>query len=96
MANIMKVHSCCLDQPVQIYKIKMSTVLEGNSEANFVFATMIEFCHLWKSRKEASFSIDCKEGNASLNFKCSLGHPDEKHINPHHLGHPDQEHRNMQ
>ena len=70
----------------------MSTVLEGNSEANFVFATMIEFCHLWKSRKEASFSIDCKEGNASLNFKCSLGHPDEKHINPHHLGHPDQEH----
>ena len=70
----------------------MSTVLEGNSEANFVFATMIEFCHLWKSRKEASFSIDCKEGNASLNFKCSLGHPDEKHINPHQLGHPDQEH----
>ena len=70
----------------------MSTVLEGNSEANFVFATVIEFCHLWKSRKEASFSIDCKEGNASLNFKCSLGHPDEKHINPHHLGHPDQEH----
>ena len=68
------------------------TVLEGNSEANFVFATMIEFFHLWKSRKEALFSIDCKEGNASLNFKCSLGHPDEKHINPHHLGHPDQEH----
>ena len=38
---------------------------------------------------EASFSVYCKEGRASLSFTCGLGHPDQRHINPQHLGDPD-------
>ena len=58
----------------------MATVLNGNSEAGFIFASMTEFIHLWRSGKEASIKIDCKDKQAFLNISCSLGHPDQPHI----------------
>ena len=58
----------------------MATVLKGNSEAGFIFASMTEFIHLWRSGKEASINIDCKNKQAFLNISCSLGHPDQPHI----------------
>ena len=58
----------------------MATVLSGNSEAGFIFASMTEFIHLWRSGKEASINIDCKNKQAFLKISCSLGHPDQPHI----------------
>ena len=57
----------------------------GNTEASFVFASLTEFFNVWRSGMEASFSVYCKEGRASLSFTCGLGHPDQRHINPQHL-----------
>ena len=58
----------------------MAQVIEGNSEAGFMFASLLEFIHLWKSEKESTMSLKCKDGKATINFKCSLGHPDQPHI----------------
>jgi len=58
----------------------MAAVIESNSEAGFVFASMIEFIHLWKSGKDGSINVECKNGKASLNFSCSLGCPDTPHV----------------
>ena len=35
--------------------------------------------NLWKSKKEGSIKIECREGKAFLNFTCSLGNPDDQH-----------------
>ena len=59
---------------------EMAQVIEGNSEAGFMFASLMEFIHLWKSEKESTMSLKCKDGKATINFKCSLGHPDQPHI----------------
>ena len=58
----------------------MATVLSGNSEAGFIFASLTEFIHLWRSGKEASVKINCKDKRAFLNISCNLGHPDQPHI----------------
>ena len=58
----------------------MAQVIEGNSEAGFMFASLLEFIHLWKSEKESTMSLKCKDGKATINFKCSLGHPDQPHV----------------
>ena len=58
----------------------MASVIEGNSEAGFIFASMIEFIHLWRSGKDASMSLKCRDGKTFVNFECSLGHPDTLHI----------------
>ena len=52
----------------------------SNTEASFIFASLNEFIHLWRSRREASIKINCEDGKASLSFNCSLGTPDEAHI----------------
>lgn len=59
---------------------KMFTSLEGNTEAGFLFATLREFIHLWKSGKEGTLSLKCKNGRNSVKFQSSLGHPDSPHI----------------
>ena len=59
----------------------MAAIFERNSEAGFLFSSMIEFINLWKSEKEGSIKIECKEGKANLSFSCSLGHPDAEHLN---------------
>ena len=58
----------------------MSSLLKGNSEAGFLSTTLTEFIHLWRSKKEASLSLECKNGQTFVNFRCSLGHPDSPHI----------------
>ena len=56
------------------------TTVEGNTEAGFLFATLTEFIHLWKSGKEGTLSLKCKDGKTSVKFQGSLGHPDTPHI----------------
>ena len=58
----------------------MITTTEGNTEAGFLFATLTEFIHLWKSGKEGTLSLKCKNGKTSVKFQGSLGHPDTPHI----------------
>ena len=60
--------------------VKMATILNSNSEAGFIFASLVEFLHLWRSGRKASMNIECMEGSASLSFNCNLGHPDTPHI----------------
>ena len=50
-----------------------------NTEAGFVTASVLEFFHLWRSKKNASLTIECKDGAARVNFNCYLGHPDQQH-----------------
>ena len=58
----------------------MAAIFDRNSEQGFVFASMIEFFQCWSSKQEAALSIQCKQGRASLNFTCSLGEPDQQHV----------------
>ena len=57
----------------------MSKNIEGNTETGFIFATLREFIHLWKSGKEGTLSLKCKNGKTSVKFQGSLGHPDMPH-----------------
>ena len=57
----------------------MAPVIDGNSEAGFMFASLMEFIHLWRSEKESTMSLKCKGGKVTIKFKCSLGHPDQPH-----------------
>ena len=52
----------------------------SNSEAGFIFASLLEFLHLWRSGKQGAFNIECRENTAFLSFNCSLGHPDSSHL----------------
>ena len=52
----------------------------SRTEEDFVSDTMSEFIHLWRSGLEASVKIKCKEGKASLNMSCLLGHPEDHHV----------------
>ena len=46
-----------------------------NSEAEFVFKSVSEFMKAWSSSKEASLSLETKNGKTWVNFSCCLGHP---------------------
>ena len=78
-------HYCIssFQQPVQIFTIRMAAIFERNSEAGFLFSSMIEFINLWKTEKEGSIKIECKKGRANLSFTCNLGHPDAEHLHTH-------------
>ena len=54
--------------------------IKRNSEEGFALASVLEFFHLWRSKKKASLLIECKDGEASINFKCNLGYPDQQHV----------------
>ena len=58
----------------------MATSFNSNSEAGFIFASLLEFLHLWRSGKHRAFNIECRENTAFLSFNCSLGHPDSSHL----------------
>ena len=58
----------------------MAAIFDRNSEQGFVFASLMEFFACWSSKHEAALSIQCKQGRANLNFTCSLGEPDKKHV----------------
>ena len=56
------------------------TFYSSNSEVAFVFASLTEFINCWQSKQSASFSVECKDGKASVNFSCDLGLPGGKHV----------------
>ena len=78
-ATTVSSYSCTLSSSVPDQK-KMKTYIEGNTEASFLFTTLTEFIHPWRSKKEASLSLECKNGQTFVNFQCNLGHPDSPHI----------------
>ena len=52
------------------------------TSASLVFKNLQKFIILWKSGKEGSFKVDCKDGQAKLIleekiFSCNLGNPDD-------------------
>ena len=58
----------------------MSAVISGNTEVGFVYASLVEFIHLWRSEKDASIKINCKDGQATLSMEFNLGNPDDQHV----------------
>ena len=54
--------------------------LKHNTEASFIFASLLEFFTLWKTGKKAVFNIECDKKTASFNFSCFLGHPENPHV----------------
>ena len=64
----------------------MNIPVEVNSEASFVLASVMEFLHVWRSGRESSLSLHCKEGKTVLNFQACLGRPDQSHFQ-HGRGH---------
>ena len=64
----------------------MNIPVEANSEASFVLASVMEFLHVWRSGRESSLSLHCKEGKTVLNFQACLGRPDQSHFQ-HGRGH---------
>ena len=58
----------------------MAAFISGNTEAGFVFATLVEFIHLWGSGKDATINIKCTEGQAKLSMECNLGNPGDQHV----------------
>ena len=60
--------------------LKMLDHIKRNSEEGFALASVLEFFHLRRSRREASLTIECKDGEAKVNFNCSLGYPDQQHV----------------
>ena len=57
-----------------------TSYLKPNTEASFIFASLLEFFTLWKSGKKAVFNIECDKKTASFNFSCFLGHPENPHV----------------
>ena len=52
------------------------------TSAGLVFKNLQKFINLWRSGKEASFKVDCKDGKAKLIFEekifsCNLGNPND-------------------
>ena len=58
----------------------MATRTAGNSEQEFVFASLMEFFKCWSSKHEAALSIQCKDGRANLSLTFGLGDPDQPHV----------------
>ena len=58
----------------------MSAVISGNTEVGFVYASLVEFIHLWRSERDASIKINCKDGQATLSMEFNLGNPDDQHV----------------
>ena len=53
-----------------------------NTEEGLVRASLEEFIACWRSKQEADFSLQFREGKVRLNFSCSLGDPDKTHVDP--------------
>ena len=51
----------------------------SNTEVSFVLARLTELIN-WQSKQTARFSVECKDGKASVNFYCDLGLPGDKHV----------------
>ena len=53
-----------------------------NTEQGLACATLEEFIACWRSKQEADFSLQFREGKVRLNFSYSLGDPDKTHVDP--------------
>ena len=58
-----------------------------NTEETFVLASLKEFVKIWCSGNQASFNLECRNGNAYLKMKTHLGPPAQQHYVPPHLPH---------
>ena len=53
-----------------------------NTEEGLIRASLEAFIACWRSKQEADFSLQFREGKVRLNFSCSLGNPDKTHVDP--------------
>ena len=42
------------------------------NQANFIIGSVMEFLKIWESNQEATFRVDCKNGEASINFNAKF------------------------
>ena len=54
-----------------------------NSEESYVLASLKEFVRIWGSGNQASFSLECRNGQACFKMASQLGHPASQHFVPH-------------
>ena len=59
----------------------MSTM---NTEESFVLASLTEFVKLWGSGTQASFNLECRNGQAWFKLSSLLGPPNHPHFTPLH------------
>ena len=53
-----------------------------NSEEAFILASLKEFVKAWGSGSQASFNLDCKQGQVYFKMSSLLGHPGAQHFVP--------------
>ena len=53
-----------------------------NKEETFVLASMKEFVKIWGSGNQASFNLECRNGNAYQKMETHLGPPTQQHYVP--------------
>ena len=53
-----------------------------NTEESFVLASLKEFVKLWGSSREATFNLECRNGQAWFQLGASLGPPSFPHFCP--------------
>ena len=56
--------------------------LKMNTEESFVLASLKEFVKLWGSSREATFNLECRNGQAWFQLGASLGPPSFPHFCP--------------
>ena len=50
-----------------------------NTEETFVLASLKEFVKIWGSGNQATFNLECRNGNAYLRMETHLGPPGQQH-----------------
>ena len=53
-----------------------------NTEESFILASLKEFVKLWGSGCQSSYHLECKNGQAWLQFGSALGSPGSQHFSP--------------
>ena len=56
-----------------------------NTEESFVLASLKEFVKLWGSGTQASFNLECRNGQAWFKLSSLLGPPNHPHFTPPHV-----------
>ena len=60
----------------------VNSELKMNTEEAFILASLKEFVKAWGSGSQASFSLECKQGQAYFKMSSLLGHPADQHFVP--------------
>ena len=56
-----------------------------NTEEAFVLASLKEFVGIWGSGNQASFYLECRNGQAFIKMESKLENPASQHVSPHHI-----------